>query len=153
MEPKAFTEKGFICLLPFEKSPGYGYDSCHYRIFAHLRELSRNLNILSTETDEGKQKTLTQRSSELLHELLSVEEKGDTTETESSIELNLYALKMKRTVKRQRKDNCFVQIREVLLTCRQFTSILINKTMKYQVAIIGGGPAGYTAAETAGKPD
>ena len=42
--------------------------------FAHLRELSRNLNILSTETDEGKQKTLTQRSSELLHELLSVEE-------------------------------------------------------------------------------
>ena len=25
------------------------------------------------------------------------------------------------------------------------------RTMKYQVAIIGGGPAGYTAAETAGK--
>ena len=49
--------------------------------FAHLRELSRNLNILSTETDEGKQKTLTQRSSELLHELLSVEEMEDTTET------------------------------------------------------------------------
>lgn len=71
--------------------------------FAHLRELSRNLNILSTETDEGKQKTLTQRSSELLHELLSVEEKGDTTETESSIELNLYALKMKRTVKKTKK--------------------------------------------------
>ena len=23
--------------------------------------------------------------------------------------------------------------------------------MKYQIAIIGGGPAGYTAAETAGK--
>ena len=45
--------------------------------FAHLRELSRNLNILSTETDEGKQKT--------------------------SIELNLYALKMKRTVKKIKK--------------------------------------------------
>lgn len=25
------------------------------------------------------------------------------------------------------------------------------RTMKYQIAIIGGGPAGYTAAETAGK--
>lgn len=24
--------------------------------------------------------------------------------------------------------------------------------MKYQIAIIGGGPAGYTAAEVAGKP-
>lgn len=40
---------------------------------------------------------------ELLHELLSVEEKGDTTETESSIELNLYALKMKRMVKKTKK--------------------------------------------------
>ena len=28
---------------------------------------------------------------------------GDITETESSIELNLYALKMKRTVKRTKK--------------------------------------------------
>ena len=73
------------------------------QVSENLRELSRNLNILSTETDEGKQKTLTQRSSELLHELLSVEEKGDTTETESSIELNLYALKMKRTVKKTKK--------------------------------------------------
>ena len=58
---------------------------------------------MSTEVDEDKQKTLTQRSSELLHELLSVEEKGDTTETESLIELNLYALKMKRTVKKIKK--------------------------------------------------
>ena len=77
MEPKAFTEKGLYMLATVLKSP--------------------------RATDEGKQKTLTQRSSELLHELLSVEEKGDTTETESSIELNLYALKMKRTVKKTKK--------------------------------------------------
>lgn len=116
MEPKAFTEKGLYMLATVLKSPqATATTLAIIESFAHLRELSRNLNILSTETDEGKQKTLTQRSSELLHELLSVEEKGDTTETESSIELNLYALKMKRTVKRQRKDNCFVQIREVFI--------------------------------------
>lgn len=27
----------------------------------------------------------------------------------------------------------------------------MHNLMKYQVAIIGGGPAGYTAAEAAGK--
>ena len=103
-EPKAFTEKGLYMLATVLKSPrATATTLAIIESFAHLRELSRNLNILSTETDEGKQKTLTQRSSELLHELLSVEEKGDTTETESSIELNLYALKMKRTVKKTKK--------------------------------------------------
>ena len=100
--PKAFTEKGLYMLATVLKSPR-ATALAIIESFAHLRELSRNLNILSTETDEGKQKTLTQRSSELLHELLSVEEKGDTTETESSIELNLYALKMKRMVKKTKK--------------------------------------------------
>lgn len=104
MEPKAFTEKGLYMLATVLKSSrATATTLAIIESFAHLRELSRNLNILSTETDEGKQKTLTQRSSELLHELLSVEEKGDTTETESSIELNLYALKMKRTVKKTKK--------------------------------------------------
>ena len=108
MEPKAFTEKGLYMLATVLKSPrATATTLAIIESFAHLRELSRNLNILSTETDEGKQKTLTQRSSELLHELLSVEEKGDTTETESSIELNLYALKMKRTVKKTKKGSLF----------------------------------------------
>ena len=104
MEPKAFTEKGLYMLATVLKSPrATATTLAIIESFAHLRELSRNLNILSTEVDEDKQKTLTQRSSQLLHELLSVEEKGDTTETESSIELNLYALKMKRTVKKIKK--------------------------------------------------
>ena len=95
MEPKAFTEKGLYMLATVLKSPrATATTLAIIESFAHF---------LSTETDEGKQKTLTQRSSELLHELLSVEEKGDTTETESSIELNLYALKMKRMVKKTKK--------------------------------------------------
>ncbi len=104
MEPKAFTEKGLYMLATVLKSPrATATTLAIIESFAHLRELPRNLNILSTEVDEDKQKTLTQRSSELLHELLPVEEKGDATETESSIELNLYALKMKRTVKKIKK--------------------------------------------------
>ena len=106
--PKAFTEKGLYMLATVLKSTrATATTLALIESFAHLRELSRNLNILSTEVDEDKQKTLTQRSSELLHELLSVEEKGDTTETESSIELNLYALKMKRTVKKIKKGQFF----------------------------------------------
>lgn len=69
--------------------------------FFKLRELVRNVNVMSTERDEEKQKNLMQRSGELLNELLADE--GEITETESSIELNLYALKVKRTVKKTKK--------------------------------------------------
>ncbi len=38
MEPKAFTEKGLYMLATVLKSPpGYGYDSCHYRIFCPFK--------------------------------------------------------------------------------------------------------------------
>ena len=63
MEPKAFTEKGLYMLATVLKSPrATATTLAIIESFAHLRELSRNLNILSTETDEGKQKTLTQRT-------------------------------------------------------------------------------------------
>ena len=61
MEPKAFTEKGLYMLATVLKSPrATATTLAIIESFAHLRELSRNLNILSTETDEGKQKTLGQ---------------------------------------------------------------------------------------------
>lgn len=104
MEPKAFTEKGLYMLATVLKSPrATDTTIAIIESYARLRELSRNINILSTEMDVEKQKTLGERSSELLQELLAVEDKGDVTETESSIELNLYALKMKRTVKKTKK--------------------------------------------------
>lgn len=102
--PKAFTEKGLYMLATVLKSPQATETTLAIiESYARLRELSRNLLILSKEPDQEKQKSLTKRSGELLQELLSVEEKGDMTETESSIELNLYALKMKRTVKKTKK--------------------------------------------------
>lgn len=104
MEPKAFTEKGLYMLATVLKSPrATDTTIAIIESYARLRQLSRNLNMLSKETDAEKQKTLAECSSKLLQELFSTDEHGDTTETESSIELNLYALKMKRTVKKTKK--------------------------------------------------
>ena len=51
--PKAFTEKGLYMLATVLKSPrATATTLAIIESFAHLRELSRNLNILSTETDE-----------------------------------------------------------------------------------------------------
>lgn len=100
--PKAFTERGLYMLATILKGPRATATTCAIiESFFKLRTLVRNVNIMATEYDEEKRKSLVQRSGELLNELLTDE--GDITETESSIELNLYALKMKRTVKRTKK--------------------------------------------------
>ena len=102
VEPKAFTEKGLYMLATILRSPrATATTFAIIESFFKLRTLVRNVNIMATEYDEEKRKSLVQRSGELLNELLTDE--GDITETESSIELNLYALKMKRTVKRTKK--------------------------------------------------
>lgn len=102
VEPKAFTEKGLYMLGTILRSPrATATTFAIIESFFKLRELVRNVNVMSTERDEEKQKNLMQRSGELLNELLADE--GEITETESSIELNLYALKVKRTVKKTKK--------------------------------------------------
>lgn len=100
--PKAFTERGLYMLATILKGPrATATTFAIIESFFKLRTLVRNVNIMATEYDEEKRKSLVQRSGELLNELLTDE--GDITETESSIELNLYALKMKRTVKEDKK--------------------------------------------------
>lgn len=105
MEPKAFTEKGLYMLATILKSPrAVGTTLAIIESFARLRELSRNLSALTMEENDKKQKSLMERSSEILNDLLVDDAEGEVTETESSIELNLYALKMKRTVKKTKKS-------------------------------------------------
>lgn len=102
VEPKAFTEKGLYMLATILKSSkAVATTFAIIESFTKLRELARNVNILSVERNEEKQKSLMKRSGELLNDLLYDE--GEVTETESSIELNLYALKVKRTVKKTKK--------------------------------------------------
>ena len=69
--------------------------------FVKLREISRNIAALHQKQDKEKQKSLVQRTGELMNDLLL--DDGETTETESTVEINLVALKFKHTVKRVKK--------------------------------------------------
>ncbi|WP_459186990.1 ORF6N domain-containing protein [Parabacteroides sp. APC149_11_2_Y6] len=103
VEPRAFTERGLYMLATILKSPRATQTTMSIiDTFAKLRELIRNIDAIHNEPDNAKQKGLIQRTGELLSDLL-VEEDIGTTETESSFELNLMAVKFKHTVKRTKK--------------------------------------------------
>lgn len=99
VEPRAFTEGGLYMLATILKSPK-ATDTTIAIIdsFTKLREFSRCVASMSQEPDTEKQKSLLERSSELLGDLLDTD--GEVTESESTIELNLAVLKIKRTVKK-----------------------------------------------------
>lgn len=99
VEPRAFTEGGLYMLATILKSPK-ATDTTIAIIdsFTKLREFSRCVASMSQEPDTDKQKSLLERSSELLGDLLDTD--GEVTESESTIELNLAVLKIKRTVKK-----------------------------------------------------
>jgi hypothetical protein len=66
--------------------------------FAKLRELSVNMNVLSTIDDKTTQKSLIARSGELLTELF--DDHLRTSDSETSVELNFAVLKFRHSVKR-----------------------------------------------------
>ena len=100
---KAFTEKGLYMLATILKSPKAVETSIAIiESFTKLREFSRNLSSFIQENDSDKQKSLMERSGELLNDLLDTE--GDFTESESTVELNLAILKVKRTIKKKTKN-------------------------------------------------
>ncbi|MDR2171541.1 MAG: hypothetical protein LBP59_15470 [Planctomycetaceae bacterium] len=66
--------------------------------FTKVRNLSQKINELTTVSDKELQKKLMQSSGELITELLDTE--IETTDTETSIELNFAVLKFKHTVKK-----------------------------------------------------
>lgn len=97
--PKAFTERGLYMLATILKSPRATQTTIAIiDSFTKIREFSRCVAIISQEQDTEKQKSLLERSSELLGDLMDTN--GDVTESESTIELNLAVLKIKRTVKK-----------------------------------------------------
>lgn len=103
VEPRAFTERGLYILATILKSKRATQTTIAIiDSFAKLRELTRNIEAIHNESDNAKQKGLIQRTGELLSDLLV--DDTDTTETESTIELNLMAVKFKHTVKRTKKN-------------------------------------------------
>jgi len=101
--PKAFTEKGLYMLATILKSQQATRTTIAIvEAFAKIRELSRTVAELSENPEEFRQKSLMQKSGEIIADLLGEEMK--TTDTETSIELNLAVLKVKHTVKRKTEN-------------------------------------------------
>ena len=98
--PKAFTEKGLYMLATILKGDR-ATDTAIAIIdaFAKLRELSRTIGELSANPDKFTQRSLLQKSGEIMADLFG--EDMETNETETEIELNFAVLKLKHTIKRK----------------------------------------------------
>ena len=99
--PRAFTEKSLYMLATILKSPVASQATLAIiETFSRFRELSRNIKQLSNMDDKSEQKTLMQKSGELIAELL--DDDLQTSDAETSIELNFAVLKFKHIVKKKR---------------------------------------------------
>jgi len=100
VQPKAFTEKGLYMLATILKSPQATQTTLAIiETFTKIRELSRTVSELSDVKDKNQQNELMQKSGNLIAEIL--DDDLETTETETSIELNFAVLKFKHTIKRK----------------------------------------------------
>jgi hypothetical protein len=98
---KVFTEKGLYMLATILKSKiATATTLAIIETFSKIRELSRTVKELSTINDDHEQKSLMQRSGELIAEILDDDLQTDGTET--TIELNFAVLKFKHTIKKKK---------------------------------------------------
>jgi hypothetical protein len=101
--PKAFTEKGLYMLATILKSPQAIQTTIDIvETFAQFRELARTVSEIATAKDEKTQKSLMQKSGEIISDLIGDE--LTTTEDETTIELNFAVLKLKHTIKRKKSQ-------------------------------------------------
>ena len=100
--PNAFPEKGLYMLATILKSPqAVQATLAIIETFSKMRKLSRNMKVLSNIKDKREQKALMRKSGEMIAELL--DDDLETTDTETSIELNFAVLKFKHTIKKKNK--------------------------------------------------
>ena len=99
---RAFTERGLYMLATILKGEqAVAKNITIVDTFAKLHELQRTISQMAQNPDEYQQKTLMQKSGEIVDDLF-----GDsltTDETETAIELNFAVLKLKHTIKRKKK--------------------------------------------------
>jgi len=99
--PHAFSEKALYMLATILKSPVATERTLEIiETFAKVRELSRTIAELHKH-DEEKQKNMLQKSGEIISDFICND--LETSETETTIELNLAVLSVKHTVKRTAK--------------------------------------------------
>jgi hypothetical protein len=101
---KAFSEKGLYMLATILKSPVATETTIAIvETFAKIRELSRTVVELQQQPDKQKQKNMLQKSGEIFSDILFSD--FETTATETTFELNLFALGVKHTIKRKPRKN------------------------------------------------
>ena len=102
--PKAFTEKGLYMLATILKSPqATAATIAIIETFTKVRSLKRELISLHDEKDAKKQQAKMQHFGEVLSDIVMPD--LETSETESSLELNFIIGKLKHTVKRVKKND------------------------------------------------
>ena len=101
---KVFTEKGLYMLATILKSEKATEATfAIIETFAKVRELKRELVELHKETDKTMQEKKMQHFGEVLTDIVMPD--LETSETESSLEINFIIGKITHTVKRVKKDN------------------------------------------------
>jgi len=104
VEPRAFTEKGLYMLATILKSErATAVTIAIIETFAKVRGLKRELVELHKETDKGVQEKKMHHFGEVLTDIVMPD--LETSETESSLEINFIIGKIKHTVKRVRKSD------------------------------------------------
>lgn len=102
--PKAFTEKGLYMLATILKSrQAVNATFAIIETFSTIKQLKYELRALHEETDAGKQQDKMQHFGEMLSNIVMPD--LETSETESSLEINFLIGKMKHTVKRVKRQN------------------------------------------------
>ena len=101
--PKVFTEKGLYMLATILKSKrAQDVTFAIIETFAKVRYLKREIVELHKETDIEKQTTKMQKLGEVISDIVMPD--PETSETESTLELNFFIGKIKHTVKRVKKN-------------------------------------------------
>jgi len=104
--PKAFTERGLYMLATILKSPSATQTTLLIiDTFAKVRELGRIVHqVQELPENSPKQKALVERTGELISDLIIPDENLETTDTETTIEMNLAILKIKKIIKKSQKN-------------------------------------------------
>ncbi len=102
--PKAFTEKGLYMLATILKSrQAINTTFAIIETFTTVRQLKRELRTLHREMDNKKQQSKMQHFGEMLSNIVMPD--LETSETESSLEINFLIRKIKHKVKRVKRQN------------------------------------------------
>ena len=101
--PKAFTEKGLYMLATIMKSnKAKEATFAIIETFAKVRRLKQGLLDIHKEADAGRRKDKMQQFGKELSDIVMPD--METSETESTLELNFFIGKIKHTVRRIRKN-------------------------------------------------